>query len=183
MWCLDNGGIDNHCRGYKELLMGCGSRTQKDLYVDGKKDFQNVVRCDINVDHSPDCVVDLRKHPLPFQTEEFDEIHAYDVLEHLAAQGDYEFFFKEWTEYHRILKPGGHFFGSCPSWNSPWAFGDPSHTRIISRETLVFLSQDQYKNQVGNTKMSDFRYLYKADFVPVHLQDNNGTFYFILRKV
>lgn len=167
----------------KELLMGCGSRTTKDLYVNDKKDFENVVRCDINADHKPDMVVDLRKHPLPFQNEEFDEIHAYDVLEHLAQQGDYEFFFREWSEYYRILKPGGHFFGSCPSWNGSWAFGDPSHTRVISRETLVFLSQEQYRQQVGKTKMSDFRYLYKADFVPVRLQDAGGTFYFIMKKV
>lgn len=167
----------------KELLLGCGSRTTKDLYVNGNSAFENVVRIDNNEDHNPDVVWDLTIHPLPFKDGEFDEIHAYDVLEHLAQQGDYKFFFKEWTEYHRILKPGGLFMGSCPSWNSSWAWGDVSHKRIISKESLVFLSQSQYKEQVGITKMSDFRHIYKADFITIHAEDKNGTFYFILKAI
>lgn len=181
MMCMDSSSIDGMPRR-KELLLGCGSRTTKDLYVDGRSVFENVVRLDYNADHKPDIVHDLRWHPLPFDGETFDEIHAYDVLEHLAAQGDYHFFFREFSEYHRILKPGGLFMASCPSWNSPWAFGDPSHTRIISKETLVFLDQDQYAAQVGKTKMSDFRNIYKVSFKAVHAQDKDGTFYFILRK-
>ena len=80
----------------KELLMGCGSRTEKDIYI-GNKDFENVTRLDINPDHNPDIVWDLTVHPLPFLAEEFDEIHAYQVLEHLAYQGDYEFFLRNGT--------------------------------------------------------------------------------------
>ncbi len=166
----------------KELLLGCGSRARKDLYIEGNKDFQNVTRLDINTDHKPDVVWDLTKHPLPFLNEEFDEIHAYEVLEHLAQQGDYEFFFREFTEYWRILKPGGYFFASCPAPSSVWAWGDPSHKRIISREMLVFLSQDEYKKQVGVTSMSDFRYLYKADFKTIYAEVKGDTAYFILRK-
>lgn len=168
---------------YKELLIGCGSRTNKDLYVDGRKEFQNVTRLEINSDHKPDVVWDLRVHPLPFADNEFDEIHAYEVLEHLANQGDYEFFFKEFTEYHRILKPGGLFFASCPAPTSVWAWGDPSHKRIVSKECLVFLSQAQYTAQIGKTSMSDFRYLYKADFQTVYAEVKNDTTYFILKKI
>ena len=166
----------------KELLMGCGSRTTKDLYIPGHQDFENVVRLDNNPAHNPDVIWDLKEHPLPFADEEFDEIHAYEVLEHLAQQGDYVFFFKEFTEYHRILKPGGLFMASCPSYGSLWAYGDPSHTRVINAGPLVFLDQDQYAAQVGKTKMSDFRYLYKVSFKTVHAQDKDGTFYFILKK-
>src|SRR5690606_26663551 len=114
-----------------------------------------------NKDHNPDIVWDLTVHPLPFNDEEFDEIHAYEVLEHLANQGDYEFFFKEFTEYWRILKPKGRFFASVPV--GVWTWGDPSHKRVIQPETLIFLDQDQYA-QVGTTSMSDFRYLYKVSF-------------------
>lgn len=181
MNCMDNCPIDGMPRR-KELLLGCGSRTKKDLFVDGRSAFENVTRLDNNPDHNPDIIFDLRNWWRPFEDATFDEIHAYDVLEHLAPQGDYEFFFKEFTEYHRILKPGGLFMASCPSWNSPWAFGDPSHTRIISKETLVFLDQDQYTEQVGKTKMSDFRNIYKVSFKTIHAEDNDGTFYFILKK-
>lgn len=167
----------------KELLLGCGSRTVKDIYLPYRGSaFNNVVRLDINADHNPDIVWDLTQHPLPFDDCEFDEIHAYDVLEHLAYQGDFQFFFKEFTEYHRILKPDGIFFASCPSFNSTWSWGDPSHKRIVSRETLVYLVQEEYTKQVGVTKMSDFRNIYKVNFKIIHAEDKNGTFSFALKK-
>ena len=62
--------------------MGCGSRTKKDLYLDGHQSFNNLIRLDNNSDHEPDVIHDLRVHPLPFPDETFDELHAYDVLEH-----------------------------------------------------------------------------------------------------
>lgn len=167
----------------KELLIGCGSRTVKELDIGGNNQFENVVRLDHNADHKPDIVHDLRVHPLPFLDNEFDEIHAYEVLEHLAQQGDYKFFFAEFTEYSRILKPGGRFFGSCPIVGSAWVWGDPSHTRQISKETLVFLSQEQYKVQVGVTPMSDFRYIYKADFKCIAIKETPERFFFILEVI
>lgn len=167
----------------KELLMGCGQRTQKDLFVNDRSEFEGVVRLDHNADHKPDIVWDLRKHPLPFADNEFDEIHVYDVLEHLAPQGDYQFFFNEFNEYWRILKPDGLFHASVPDLMSRWAWGDPSHTRVIMPENLTFLQQAEYEKQVGKTKMSDFRYLYKADFKVVHLNIKDGTFFFILQAV
>lgn len=165
----------------KELLLGCGSRTVKDISVDGKKEFHNVIRLDNNADHKPDVIHDLRVHPLPFADNEFDEIHCYEVLEHLADQGDYKFFFREFSEYARILKPNGFFMGSCPMRGSPWVWGDPSHKRTIQKESLVFLSQQEYIDQVGKTPMSDFRSIYKADFVPVFFKDTEHRFYFALQ--
>jgi len=167
---------------HKELLLGCGSRTIKDLSVGENKDFWGLVRLDNNADHKPDVVWDLTQHPLPFADEEFDEIHAYDVLEHLAQQGDYEFFFKEFSEYWRILKPGGAFCASVPAVNTAWAWGDPSHKRVIQPESLVFLSQKAYEEQVGKTKMSDFRGIYKVNFDLLYSQVQGDTFFFVLKK-
>jgi len=166
----------------KELVIGCGSRILKDLYIGESKEFEDVVTLDINADHKPDVVWDLRKHPLPFRDNEFDEIHAYEVLEHLAYQGDYEFFFSEFSEYWRILKPRGHFFASVPKEGTTWMYGDPSHKRVIPISNLAFLSQNFY-NQVGTTTASDFRYIYKADFKVVHTEYKNNVFSFTLEKV
>ena len=80
-----------------------------------------------------------------------------------------------------MLKPGGVFIGTCPAWNSPWAFGDPSHTRVISAESLIFLSQPAYE-QVGRTPMSDFRFIYKADFDIIH-SHTAERFEFVLEAV
>lgn len=167
----------------KELHIGAGRQAEKSITFDGDTSFKNRITLDINPEHSPDVVWDLRQHPLPFADEEFDEIHAYEVLEHLATQGDYNFFFKEFNEYHRILAPGGRFFASVPAPNSPWAFGDPSHTRIFHPLWLTFLSQAQYEMQVGATAMSDFRYLYTADFKAIFAEIKEETFFFVLEKI
>jgi len=149
----------------------------------GDPTFRNPTRLDINPDHDPDVVWDLNQRPLPFGDGQFDEIHAYEVLEHIGRQGDIEAFCEEWNEYYRILKPGGRLFASVPSLTSPWLWGDPSHTRAICKQTLVFLSQDEYAKQVGKTPMSDLRRWYKGNFRVVFLDEQNQTFFFVLEKV
>jgi SAM-dependent methyltransferase len=163
----------------KELLIGCGSNKSKQLIIENDDKFDNVVTLDSNADHRPDVVWDLTVHPLPFSDNEFDEIHAYEVLEHLAYQGDYNFFFREFSEYWRLLKNGGRFFATVPSKNSVWALGDPSHKRIIVPENLAFLMQKQYES-VGRTAVSDFRSIYKADYSIIWLKDTGEQLQFIL---
>lgn len=167
----------------QELLIGCGSEHTKRLMMDGESEWTNLTTLDIAESHKPDIVWDLLDMPLPFPDNFFDEIHAYEVLEHTGAQGDYKFFFKQFEEFYRILKPGGYLMATCPSRHSPWAWGDPSHTRIIQPENLVFLCQPQYTMQVGKTPMSDFRSIYKADYDIVWAHDDNDTFRFILKAV
>lgn len=167
-----------------ELVIGCGSRKHKDIVLTGDlPDFNNPTFLDYNPSHKPDVVWDLNQHPLPFANNSFDEIHAYEVLEHLGRQGDYKFFFSEWSEYWRILKPNGLFFGSVPMRMSPWAWGDPSHTRIITPEQFVFLNQDAYEEQVGHTAMSDFRSIYNGHFTVYSIEEDKRsmTMFFILQ--
>ena len=164
-----------------ELLIGCGnSRTKKiDPSGNGWSDLTTL-------DHDPHCGADVI-HDLesfeewPFEDSRFDEVHAYDVLEHLGRQGDYRKFFHDFAEIYRVLKPDGLLLAKCPSWNSIWAWGDPSHTRIISSASLVFLDQHEYQKQVGNTPMTDFRWLWKGDFELVGADDNGNDFKFGLK--
>lgn len=166
-----------------ELLIGCGADRKKKLYIPGQSEWSDLITLDINPDHNPDKVWDLNWMPLPFDPNTFDEIHAYEVLEHVGTQGDYKFLFRQFEEFHRILKPGGRFVASVPSPNSEWAWGDPSHTRIFHPNWLTFLSQKTYEEQVGKTAISDFRYCYKADFEIVHYAVGEETFYFILEAI
>lgn len=172
----------------EELLLGCGSSREKrvglgrDNETDGE--WHKLVTTDINADHHPDVVWDLNEMPWPFEDNRFSEVHAYEVLEHLGQQGDYRAFFAHFSEIWRILEPGGYLCATVPAPDSPWVWGDPSHTRQIAPETLVFLSQAQYEQQVGVTPMSDFRFCYTADFEVAwfHIEPR-GTFAFILKAV
>ncbi len=165
-----------------ELLLGCGSNRDKKLFVGGRSEWAALTTLDYNDDRKPDVVHDLNDIPLPFDDESFDEIHAYEVLEHCGTQGDWKFFFAQWSDFWRILKPGGYFLGTVPLPTSVWAWGDPSHTRILPKECLTFLSQRQYEAQVGITPMSDFRFCYKADFEIVHLHEGEHCLEFGLQK-
>lgn len=169
-------------RDARELLIGCGSRREK-VVVPGAREWTGLVTLDINVDHQPDVVHDLTVLPLPFEDDTFSEIHAYEVLEHTGSQGDYKFFFAQFEDFWRVLRPGGHLCGSVPLPTSPWAWGDPSHTRILPRESFTFLDQSEYERQIGRTAMSDFRYLYRADFRLVYAQDVGECLYFALQAV
>lgn len=168
---------------YHELLIGCGGNHAKKLALGGRSEWHHLTTLDINPHHHPDLVWDLTQLPLPFEPNSFDEIHAYEVLEHTGAQGDYKFFFAQFAEFWRILKPGGVLIGTCPSRLSPWAWGDPSHTRVIQPEHFIFLDQTQYIAQVGKTAMSDFRWIFKDDFSVVHAKDDGQLLQFALRAV
>lgn len=171
-------------RRVRSLLLGAGSARDRKIRIEGDPaGWDDLVTLDNNPGHGVDVVHDLNVHPLPFGDNEFDEIHAYEVLEHLASLGDWRFFFAEFSEYWRILKPGGRFYGTVPSLTSPWLFGDPSHTRVITQDTLVFLSQEQYNTQVGRTSMSDFRHVYQADFELLGVDVGENSMAFVLRAV
>lgn len=149
---------------YHELLIGCGNRYIKQIkfqYI--PQQFKNLTRLDIDPNCNPDVLWDLNKLPLPFEDNTFDEIHAADILEHTGQQGDWRFFFAQFEEFWRILKPGGYFIASCPKWDSPWAWADPGHSRVLCPHTLIFLDQHGY-DQVGSTPMTDYRHVYKGNF-------------------
>lgn len=154
------------------LLLGSGQNPLRKIHVrgdrvsvnNGEPFDQSVITLDMNADHKPDVVWDLDHLSYPFEENQFDEIHAYDVLEHCGRQGDWRFFFDQFTEFWRILKPGGLLCGISPDSSSRWSWGDPGHTRVISEEAMIFLDQEQYKIQVGVTPMTDYRFYYKADF-------------------
>ncbi len=165
----------------KQLLLGCGPNRDKRYSVNGDLQWGELVTLDCEQRHSPDVVHDLDELPYPFADSEFDEIHAYEVLEHCGRQGDWRFFFAQWGEFHRILKSGGFFVGSVPLPDSIWAWGDPSHTRVIPLVQLEFLSQRHYE-QVGTTTASDFRDHWKGNFDIVHAQRVPDCQVFVLRK-
>lgn len=167
-----------------EILLGCGSSRIKKLAMPGRENWSGLVTLDFADTHKPVVVHDISRLPLPFPDDCADEIHAYEVMEHVGQQGDWKFFFDQWSDIWRILKPGGMFFGTSPHWSSAWSWGDPGHTRIVGAEQLTFLSQPNYTAQVGISPMTDYRFRYREDFDLVHSKVNEAQQYeYVLRAV
>lgn len=165
----------------KSLLVGCGNSRERRVKFDQVPDeWEELVTLDIQP--PADVIHDLNVLPYPFADESFDEICAYEVLEHCGSQGDWKFFFAQFSEFHRILKKGGWFSGTVPMWTSPWAYGDPSHTRVIPKEMLSFLAQSHY-DQVGTTPCTDFRSVWKGNLVLKGLKEEEHTLSFVLQKI
>lgn len=165
-----------------ELLIGCGNSRVKKLKFHPDDDWTDLTTLDFDPLCGADVLHDLNSfEPWPFADNSFVEVAAYEVLEHIGQQGDFRKFFHDFGEIYRVLKPGGVLAATCPSWQSQWAWADPSHTRIIAPGSLVFLNREQYHNQVGKTAMTDFRWLWKGDFEPIHVEDNGERFTFGLK--
>jgi hypothetical protein len=144
--------------------------------------WDGLTTVDIDPSVETDVLWDLNNVPLPFADNSVDEIHAYNVLEHIGTQGDFRFFFKQFEDFWRMLKPGGFVCAIVPDFATMWTFGDPGHTRVINFGTLHFLNQKSY-DEVGTTSMTDYRWCYKGNLSIFHCKVDNGNFYFILEAI
>jgi len=79
------------------------------------------VNLDISADVGADVVHDLNCRPWPFDAGSFDEVHAYDVLEHVDDVA------KTLEEIHRICRPGASLHVTVPHFSSANAFTDVTH--------------------------------------------------------
>jgi SAM-dependent methyltransferase len=93
---------------------------------------------------------------LPFETNTFDSVSCFDVLEHIPrwerhVNGEVSFpFINLMSEIYRILKPGGFFYAHTPAYPSPAAFQDPTHVNIISVDTInYFIEPNPYASTYG----------------------------------
>jgi Methyltransferase domain len=187
---------------YRELLIGAGHNLEKRIEPwhfapeltapAGPRAWRGKLETvDLNRRCSPTYVWDLgivpwaheRTPDEPLPPSSYDEIHAYEVLEHFGRLGSYWDFFETFSEIWRLLKPNGFLCATCPSRYSEWLWGDPGHTRAILPASLVFLNQPQYEVQCGATSMSDYRSVYRADFDTLAAHDNRTTFMFVLRAI
>ena len=164
----------------RQLLLGAGNSREKRIVHDltPGREFEDLVTLDLE---NADVIHDLDVLPYPFEDGEFDEIHAYEVLEHCGSQGDFRFFFEQFNEFHRILKPGGVFCGSVPDWRSIWAFGDPGHRRCLPPTVFNYLSESFY-DQLGKTACADYRSWIQGYWNPLGIQEKGELVYFLLQK-
>lgn len=167
------------------LLLGCGNDHRRRIRLPGQDErFADavLVKLDIDPNCGADVVHDLDTRPLPFPDESFDELHCYDVLEHLGRQGDWKGYFDEFAEYWRILKPAGTFSIIVPI--GPDAFADPGHTRFFGPNHFVFLSHASTAAAIAEGRnVTDYRWYWNHDF-ELELLEQHGDHHLaaILRK-
>jgi SAM-dependent methyltransferase len=190
---------NNEKPDYRELLLGCGHSREKKLGLFGRPlKWQGLTTLDYYPECEPDYLCDLNETPwryrevenngnynpnfYPLPSDSYDEVHAYEVLEHLGRQGNAKAFFETFSEIYRILKPDGYLFATCPSRTSPWLWGDPSHTRAIQTESLAFLDQAIiHNNRVHHSPMSDFTRYWTGDLQKMRSDDNGASHIFCLQ--
>jgi len=126
---------------------------------------------------------DLNQLPYPWADEMFDEIHAYEVLEHCGRQGDGDFFFAQFNEFWRMLKPGGYFMLSVPMWDAEVAWGVPDHVRVLPPGIFGFLTKDYYDN-IGKPGYGDYRHHLNGQYwIAVAKHETEEQLNVVLRKL
>ncbi|MFI5279450.1 MAG: methyltransferase domain-containing protein [Gemmatimonadales bacterium] len=79
-------------------------------------------------------VADLDKGALPFRSGVFEEVGAFDVVEHVADMVALV------EEVHRVLKPAGRFLITTPHFSSANAHTDPTHRRALGLRSFDYFA-------------------------------------------
>jgi cyclopropane fatty-acyl-phospholipid synthase-like methyltransferase len=166
----------------RSLLLGCGNSRLKKVQYRGQSEWSGeLTTLDMDPACGADVVFDLerlcipmrdRLHGmpvLPFEDGTFDELAAYDVLEHFGQQGDWRSWFTEMAEYHRILKPGGTFGIIVPIGED--AVADPGHSRFIHTNHFMMLNQQWYADRLAaGAQITSYRWYWTLNFEVRHLE-------------
>tara|TARA_Y200000002_G_C22450395_1_gene566074 strand:+ start:38 stop:622 length:585 start_codon:yes stop_codon:yes gene_type:complete len=128
------------------LDLGCGS-TPRNPY---KRD--HIYGVDINCSNSNSKnfkEVNLFSEKIPFQSNYFDSVSAYDFVEHIprvmnnkTGGGVRYSFIEVMSEIWRVLKPSGLFFASTPFYPNSEVFVDPTHVNFITDKTHKYFCGD-----------------------------------------
>lgn len=132
--------------------MGCGELNDGSLkryrrYISNYQP-RDYVRVDRKWLAGVDVISDLTQG-LPFKNETIEEILCIHVLEHIR---DLE---SAMREFHRVLTPGGVLKVWTPHCFSPIAFGDSTHCRFFTFETL-----SQFDPQSPGSYYYDFHFTF-----------------------
>jgi len=98
------------------------------------------VNCDRVTNVRADKHFDLEVVPWPFPNDSVDEIVMHHVLEHLHNT------LTVVEEIHRVLKPGGVAIITVPYAKSGGGFGDVTHVRFFTEETMEAFVQGNPNN-------------------------------------
>lgn len=92
----------------------------------------------------------LVTQPIPFDSDSFDSVSAYDFLEHVPrvfptpdGAGTRFPFIELMNEVWRVLKPDGLLYAVTPVYPGKAAFQDPTHVNIMTVDTHTYFTRPQ----------------------------------------
>ena len=136
----------------KSLDLGCGPNPKNPYNAD--EIYGVDVRADLDKRiHQADLCIE----PIPFESNMFDCVTAFDFIEHIPriiyAPHRRNAFIELMTEIYRVLKVGGVFLSYTPAFPHPSAFQDPTHVNIITDRTfdVYFCKPIRYASVYGFT--------------------------------
>ena len=138
--------------------------------IDGEA--PEVVSLDQDAAVSPDIVCTLGKEPIPLPDDSVDVAIAIHVLEHIGRQGETGEWFFFWEDLYRVMKHHGKVVFESPRWDKVWAWGDPTHTRVLSPEALCFFNQESYG--IPDSAISPYRI--NCDFAAASMDEGDTSF-------
>ena len=122
----------------KSLDIGCGLNPKNPF------DAKNLYGVDLRDDLSLGFEIkkaNLIIEKLPYPSNHFDYVSAFDFIEHIPRiinyKGENKYPFIElMNEIYRVLKPNGIFLHQTPAFPSGLVFQDPTHVNIITENTF-----------------------------------------------
>lgn len=88
--------------------------------------------------------------PIPLPDNCISEIYSNQVLEHLDN------IIHHMNECWRILESGGELFACVPHRASPWAVADPTHKRLLVKESFQYFCIDPATGEPFVDSFSDY---------------------------
>ena len=100
----------------------------------GKKPLKGYINLDFVKLPGVDVVHNLNKFPYPFKNNQFDEIFADNVLEHLDD------LIRVMEEIHRISKKNAKIKIIVPYYNHHFAYQDPTHKHFFTLDSFDYFT-------------------------------------------
>lgn len=119
-----------------KLIIGSGPGYQKQ---------PDTIALDYIAAFNPDVVRDIRKG-LPFDSEKFDEVECFHVMEHIGPNEDFLFVMQE---IYRVLKPGGIVAIAVPHFQAPSALNVYEHVRLFDVDSFCNFYDNPYAKEMG----------------------------------
>ena len=114
----------------------------------GTKRIAGALNVDISADAAPDLVMDLGVRPWPLPRDWFQQVHAFDVLEHVPNVLAFI------EELHAVCAPDASIHITVPHFSHRNAFTDPTHLHYFGLKSFDYFIEG---HELGHYTRARFR--------------------------